>query len=243
MLEPWRSHYLHALGIEAYLPRYPLPAAAPSPEMEWDDAAFEAVDEPAVTFDDIAPDTPPARQPSTKPDISSLEASSPVTRHNSVRVEQTRNPTSAAAVPRLRLSVIASDGGILIVDDALPPGRGDAQRLLGNLLFALQQKNENAKAESFEWPLPNLRNSKIELNEQAARETLASFLQRKVAGHVHTILLLGSNAQRWIDAPLREALAAAHPLRWGLSVSATAVLGDPSLKRQWWQDLRAVAVR
>lgn len=244
MLEPWRSRYLHALGVEVYLPRYPLPSAAPSIELEWDEAPVEPLDDPAIVFDDAAVIAPNAKEPVLKPDLPSFDAQ-PDHRKAHPRVEQQKvaASTTTAAVPRLRLSIVASEGGILVIDDAFPSSRGDAQRLIGSLLFALQQKNESTKVESFEWPLPNLRNSRIELSEQAARETLASFLQRKVAGNIHTILLLGNAAQQWVDTPLREALAASQPLRWGSSVSTLAVLGDAAFKRQWWQDLRTVISR
>jgi hypothetical protein len=90
--------------------------------------------------------------------------------------------------------------------------------------------------------LPNLRNRAIELNEDAARETLSGLLQRKILdGEVRTILLLGDNAQRWIDTSLRQVLSTDKQLAWGVSISSSAVLGDLQLKRQWWLDLRSIA--
>jgi hypothetical protein len=164
--------------------------------------------------------------------------------HKQARKVVTETPSGAAAPAlRIRLSITASDSGILIIDDALPAARNEAQRLLANLLFALQGRAVGLKMEPFEWPLPNLRNRQIDLNEQAARETLAGLLNRKILGDVKTILLLGNNAQHWIDASLQQALAAERVLSWGLSLSAASVLNDPILKRQWWQDLRTAVAR
>lgn len=232
MLEPWRSHYLHALGVEVYLPRFPLPGAASSLEPAWDDVVV--VEQP-VEVDELMSAAPAGRvQPDAEP----------------VRVASGRNTsaptatTSAAATPalRIKLAVAASDNGILIIDDATINARNDSQRLLTNLLFSLRGKPTHLKVEVFDWPLPNLRNRAIELNADAARETLSGLLRRKILdGDVRTILLLGDNAQRWIDAPLRQALAADRQLVWGMSISSAAVFGDLQRKRQWWLDLRGIA--
>jgi hypothetical protein len=244
MLEPWRSQYLQALGVEVYRARYTLPAAAPSLDVEWDaDALVPAEDEEPPIRDEIAlaPSiaTPAARHPSSKLPPVDIES----TRNAKTVISPQPVATTAAPSLRIRLSIVASDSGVLIIDDTLPAARNEPQRLLGNLLFALQGRSVNLKLEPFEWPLPNLRNRQIELNEQAGRETLAGLLSRKIQGDVRTILLLGDNAQGWIDASLRETLATDRPLRWGLSVSALAVLNAPKLKQQWWQDLRPAITR
>lgn len=246
MLEPWRSRYLHALGVDVYQPRFPLPAAAPSPEMEWDDEIALEADLPVALNEQLTP-TVPARHLSSPAALLDVESVGP----RSARNASTPSPASipaqkpanhATPALRIKLMVAASDSGMLIVDDATNTARNDSQRLLANLVFALQRKPVSLKHEAFDWPLPNLRNRAIELNEDAARETLSGLLQRKIVdGNVQTVLLLGEDAQRWIDAPLRERLGADRSLTWGISISALTVLSDLQLKRQWWLDLQNLA--
>ncbi len=240
MLEPWRSQYLQALGVEVYVPRFPISAAAPATEIEWDDVIADAFDQP-IELDEPIPVMPLRR---STPSVEELLDVEPV-RASSARTAPAPTPTVAGTTtPKLRIKLIiaASDSGVLIVDDATNIPRNDSQRLLANLLFALQGKPANLKVETFDWPLPNLRNRAIELNEDAARETLSGLLQRKILdGEVRTILLLGDNAQRWIDASLRQVLSTDKQLAWGVSISSSAVLGDLQLKRQWWLDLRSIA--
>ncbi|MET0378501.1 MAG: hypothetical protein ABW049_05845 [Spongiibacteraceae bacterium] len=238
MLEPWRSQYLRALGVEIYLPRFPLPGAAPSLELEWDDFVAAEIEQLAAVDEPVPGVSMPRSSPSAVLPDGGLK-SAPAARN--VPASAPTVPVSATPALRIKLIVAASDSGVLIIDEAVSNTRNDSQRLLTSLLFALQGKPANLKIETFDWPLPNLRNRSIELNEDAARETLTGLLQRKVVeGDVRTILLLGANAQRWIDVSVQQALTADRQLVWGKSLSTAAVLNDLTLKRQWWTDLRAI---
>lgn len=239
MLEPCRSHYLRALGVDQYVPRFPLVAAAPSVDLEWDDAAvadIASADE-ALAAEPVATGAQSLRRAAPPVDIPDVVA----TPADNVPHAPRAVPTGGNAAPmlRIKLAVVVSDSGVLIIDDANGGGsRGDGTRLLANLLYALQRKQVNLKPEVFDWPLPNLRNRQIALDENAARETLASFLDRKlVDGNIRTIFLLGAHAQRWIDVSLRQTLAADRALSWAASLGSAEVFADPLRKRQWWLDL------
>lgn len=241
MLEPWRSQYLRALGVDIYLPRYDLPAAAPSIAPEWDDSVFTDLPQTAAPIVEEATASPPVEV-----GVPAAALERPTAERRSPRPAETNPaPVSArtnAPTLRIKLHVYVSDGGVLIIDDAAPAGRGDAQRLLTNLLFALHGKSTQLSGEIFDWPLPSLRNRPLDLNEDAARETLAGLLHRKVGeANVHTVLLLGANAQHWLNDSLRQTLSADRSLRWLASHSCASVLANPLLKRQWWADLFSVA--
>ena len=245
MLEPWRSHYLQAMGVEVYLPRRELPAAAPSPQWEWDESAYQTSDEenqPIALSQSIADMAPTQRRNSNAPELASVETGAA----NRQKIPSpTPAKTTAAPTLQIKLQIALSESGVLIIDDlpALPRQRQETQRLWGNLLFALRSKSSILQLEQFDWPLPNLRNKQIELNETAARETLAGFLNKKIqSGNVQTIILLGENAQRWINPTQLQQLVDAPPLRWLSSISTQVVFADPRRKQQWWLDLRQLAL-
>ena len=247
MLEPWRSHYLQAMGVEIYLPRRDLPAAAPSPQWLWDEDAYQtaessAANEAVVLRESLAETTPAQRRNPVAPALPTVENRAVTRDRNS---DSTPAKTPAAPSLQIKLLIALSERGVLIIDDvpAQPALRNQVQRLWDNLLFALQNKSSTLHLEQFDWPLPNLRNKQIELNETAARETLIGFLSKKIqSGNVQTIILLGENAQRWINPAQFQHLAAEHPLRWLNSLGTQTVLSDPQCKRQWWLDLRQIAL-
>ena len=237
MLEPWRSQYLRALGVDIYLPRYDLPAAGPSVDPEWDETTLAELPQIAAPVADefvaSAPITPRVAAPQLERPVVEQRPARSVDSAPALAAARTNTPTL-----RIKLHVYISDSGVLIIDDAAPAGRGDAQRLLANLLFALHGKSTQLSGEVFDWPLPSLRNRPLELTEGAARETLAGLLHRKAGeANVHTVLLLGANARHWLNESLRQTLSADRSLRWLASHSSAAVLADPLLKRQWWADL------
>ena len=76
--------------------------------------------------------------------------------------------------------------------------------------------------------------------EEAARETLSAYLQKRLEGAT-TLLLLGESAGRWISPELREQLIGPSRTCGISAVSAWNCLREPSAKRQLWHDLRALA--
>jgi uracil-DNA glycosylase len=151
-----------------------------------------------------------------------------------------RPPAAAgdtAAIPRFALSVVTSDRGILIVDEAPPAAaRADYLRLLGNLLLALRRGGAQLGLDVFLWPM--VKHSHLDQSAAAARATCAAYLHRHLqARAVDTVLLLGDTAANWVP----EAERGQWQVNCVTSVSAWNCLREPADKRQLWQDLRALA--
>lgn len=247
MLEPRRSRYLRALGIDIYVPRLVLPGALPSVECEWEAApesdatstavAAAAVEAAAAALLQPEISSPQQHEPqqhlATRSPVPTIDLpSAPAPRRSEPAVKPA--PVDAEATPRIALG-IAVGGGILVVDDAPanPAQRGEFQRLLGNVLFALRGDGALPVLDIFLWPM--LKQPQLDRSGAAARETLASYIQAQVERHsVHTLLLLGAAAQQWVERD-------AEGLRCVRSVSALGCLREPAQKRQLWQDIRHLA--
>jgi len=244
MLEPWRSHYLDALGVDVYVPRVILPGAKPSDVCEWDwpeDAAApvsEAPDIPEIVATAPVPmtPTPPAER---LPPVTE-ETRAPRREPSAPAVTPAR--AAQAAIPRFALGIVSvADSGVLIVDDAPPNNavRADYLRLLGNLSFALQRRAGNPTLDVFIWPMVK-NNPQIDQSEGAAREALAAYLQKQIQQQaLQSVLLLGGNAAQWLAESVRPPLG----VDIACSVSGWSALRNPAAKRQLWQDLRHLAAK
>jgi hypothetical protein len=265
VLEPQRSQYLRALGIEVYVPRWILPGAKQSPVCEWDflpsaDAGqpqsltanpTDAIIATPITSATAATIATTATTATTAtiaakaeglqrvlPDELRVDLSTPPAAAKTVVDigNEIRNATAVIAPPKIALSVIVSEGGILIVDDA-PSNtalRADYLRLLSNLLFALSGRAMQPSLDVFLWPLA--KRPQLDQGPVAARETLAAHLQKQIQQHaVHTVLLLGETAQQWCEFDNEK-------LQCIKSLSALACLRAPTTKRTLWNDIRRLAV-
>jgi hypothetical protein len=232
MLEPWRSRYLQAMGVDIYLPRLQLPGARESVVCGWDATAIgqmepaEAVVAPAPT-EDVSTDAiaaPPAVRRATVIDVE-LARPAPA-----APVSRPPARADADAIPHFSLQLVRTDIGVLVVDDA--PGRdsprADYQRFIANLLYALYRRQAQISTDLFLWPMA--KNPSQDHSEQAARESLGARLHRELTERgVQTLLVLGETAAHWVD---RE-LPALH------GVSGWVCLGDGAAKRQLWLQLLA----
>lgn len=243
MLEPRRSRYLRALGIDIYVPRVILPGALPSAACEWEELLPEAPTEQsaaaiAALVTEPASEVVPAAARETTADLSRLagELQAPAQRRGPAEKPAAPVVSRAASTtqhPQFALG-IAVGSGILVIDGA-PAATGERNeylRLLGNIQFALRGDGTPA-FDVFVWPM--LKQPHLDLSAAAARETLAAHIQSLCQRHgVHTILLLGEAAVQWWTP------AGAEP-RCVASVSALACLRNPALKRQLWDDIRHLA--
>lgn len=247
MLEPRRSRYLRALGIDSYVPRFVLPGARPSAVCEWEvtpapealavvavvAAEAAAVPQHTAAQPDAAPPHAEQAVRSRVPEIDLQQTSAP-RRAEAVAPVATAARVDAEAAPKIALG-IAVGGGILLVDDAPanPAERGEFQRLLGNVLFALRGDGAPPALDVFLWPMS--KQPQLDRSAAAARETLAAHIQNQIQRHaVHTVLLLGTAAQQWAQID-------AEGLRCVRTVSALGCLREPAQKRQLWQDIRHLA--
>ncbi|HEY3698230.1 MAG TPA: hypothetical protein VGK97_02790 [Spongiibacteraceae bacterium] len=233
MLEPLRSHYLAALGIENYVPRRILPGAKLSEPCAWDTnaAAVESPSDIALTHaQGVTPQTPPT---------TSTQRKSIVEKTVAALVAQTSDKSAAvdATAPQFALSVVIG-GGILLLDDAPASNaaRTEYQKLLNNFLPALRPAAAQYVLDIFMWPM--LKNPQIARDAAAAVETLSAHLSKQIDQRaIDTVLLLGSVAQQWCTMP------PSSTIRTLKSISLLACLHDPAQKRQLWNDVRHLAER
>lgn len=246
MLEPWRSRYLQALGVDIYVPRVVLPGAKPALEPAWDPTALmpapavAPVPKAPTAASAVAP-TPTQREAIALPTLELPRAggrSAPEPRPTKA-VEPSATTVPTAPATRFTLTVVQADGVVILDDAPTGGGRADYQKLLANLLFALGHRPATLGFDIFQWP-PAVKMSQLDQGDDAARETLSAYLQKRLQGG-GTLLLLGESAGHWVPAELRQQLTPA-PLICGVSVVGLwTCLREPTAKRQLWKDLRPLA--
>jgi hypothetical protein len=250
VLEPQRSHYLRALGVDVYVPRVILPGAKASQACVWDSALPVEAELPigvaavAAVVADVQRSLPVTKNVNTK-DIGAKDSSTtyvenidlappslPIIADNT---PVDTNSSAIAAAPKFALSVVVSDGGILVLDDApTTANRAEYLRLLANIFFALQGRAAQPQLDVFLWPMQ--KRPQLDQSAAAAQETLAAHVQNQIQQHaIHTVLLLGEATQRWCGIEVSDSLRCCR------SISALACLQAPENKRRLWADIRHLA--
>jgi hypothetical protein len=213
MHELTRLAYLNAMGIDSYVPRCPLPAAAPSRRLQ--------------LIRRLAPSPDPERP--TVPVAAQRKAS--LTATDSTPVVPTQ---AAAEMPVFSLAAVGLGGWYWL--DEIPPGRDlgpEYLQLLQAIAAALGLDAGQPVFEQFNWPLRT--GTRLDRDEQAARDGLGGFLVGRFERYQPAgVILLGEMEQGWFD---RELLA---PHRIVATVSAWKMLREPALKRQAWTDLQVI---
>lgn len=236
MLEPMRSRYLAALGVDMYVPQVILPGAKLSTACEWDVAALEASIPAAPVIESIKTEVA-SKVEMTPSRVVVVDAEKKPPRQSTQPfIASPTTPT--VVVPKFALSIVLAANGILLIDDAPGPQstRSEYERLLGNFLTAVN-KDGQFSLDIFFWPMH--KNAQIVQDENAAKETLAAHLHKQIQQRaLHTVLLLGDAAQRWVDLALD---LDTQPLRCIRSNSLLACLREPALKRQLWSDVRELS--
>lgn len=232
LLEPLRSRYLDALGVDVYVPRVALPAAKASAACEWLIDAQEivqtdsAVELPQSTVPNSPKPTPITRDIDIQPArVATVASASPI------KVAA----ANAAATPKFALSVTLVDGDLLLIDDAPATNaeRVEFQKLLANFLFALQRQPVQFGFDVFLWPM--LKSATVQQDATAAREALNAYLQKQIQQrNVRRALILGAAAHQWCALEDNPQL---HCVR---SVSLLQCLREPQHKRELWDAVRAL---
>lgn len=239
MLEPMRSRYLAALGVDMYVPQVILPGAKLSTACEWDVAMLEAsIPAAAPVIESIKTEVAQTLE-ITPPRVAVVEAEKKPARQ-STQPFITQPTAATVVVPKFALSIVLAANGILLIDDApvSQSARSEYERLLGNFLTAVN-KDGQFSLDIFFWPMH--KSAQIVQDENAAKETLAAHLHKQIQQRaLHTVLLLGEAAQRWVDLTLNHDAQALRCIR---STSLLACLREPTLKRQLWSDVRELSAR
>ena len=239
MLEPHRSRYLRALGVDIYVPRQSLPGAALSQPVGW--AVDVDVADAANTVSIALPATLDVEPATTQRDVpvnvrSALPDLDTATKGRVKGAEKQSQPiiqTGASKVeaPRFSLLISRSEAGLLVVDEGprSDQRRDEYLRLMSNLLFALYRRPVVIESDLFVWPM--VKNPLVDQSEQAARESLGAYLQRQCTlSQGTTLVALGAGPSQWMnDNPVFHIIS---------GVSLWRCLSDSSVKGTLWQQLQ-----
>jgi hypothetical protein len=213
MHELTRLAYLDALGIETYISRSPLPAAAPSRKLR-------IVRQPALAAAH-APERTPLRASPSAP----LQAPAPTAPPELV---------TGAEIPVFSVLAVHLGGAYWL--DEVPPGRSpgaDYLQLLQSICFALGWDTAAPQLDQFNWP--QARGSKLDQGVDAARAGFAGFLSGRLERlQPGRVVLLGEPDPSWYDPQI------VADYRLTRTVSAWKMLRQPELKRRAWQDLQTL---
>lgn len=247
--EQVRQHYLQALGIDSYLPRWQLPGAAPScllAEVETEDE-LEVADQleqiPQVQPQQAGPQSAPLRP---RLDIE-LDA-----KQSRPRIPVAEPARDISLSPRFALGIWQISPEILVLDSRQPRSALPVGRLLQNMAVALGLSGGLSAPEVLRWPPADAGN--IYGDEAAARAHMQAFLAARAGLQpIHHVLLMGAPAIRFclhgeqlgsagdLRALLGKSLPLAiegHTLTAIALPSLAAMLQRPQLKAEVWKAIK-----
>ena len=242
MHELTRLAYLDAMGIDTYVSRNQLPAAAPSRKLRVVRSSAQSKTPPvAAIAPSLAPQQQVRAQPTGDSGAAALKASlgdaspAPVPAMDTAPAE---TPATAAAtgadIPVF--SVVAVQLGGCYWLDEIPPGRNlgqDYTQLLQAICFALGWSTGEPVLDQFNWPMA--RGGQLDQGVDSARGGFAGFLTGRLERiQPQRVILLGELDSSWFDPQLLSA----HQVT--STVSAWKMLRQPELKHRAWLDLRAL---
>lgn len=246
-----RLAYLDAMGVDSYVSRRDLPAAAPSRRLcivprEAPTSPAAAVLQQSLQGQSQAGDAGAEQQRSAPPAKTAARPPAPVSPRELLGEELAR-PTpepvapvagkpeqrsESADVPVFSLAATYV-GGWYWLDD-IPPGRAlgpEYLQLLSAICQALKLDSAPPVQEQFNWPQGT--GGQLDRGIAAAQAGLAGFLSGRIERFSPAkIILLGSLEHAWFDS----AQLPAQPAQ--ISVSAWRMLREPQLKRQAWAELK-----
>ena len=217
------SIYLQAMGIDAYVSRRQLPGAATTQRL-------------AIVPSSPVP-LPATATPVQMPRIEPASIAAPVVPAGAAPREGRLSPL------RFSLAVITCGGWLWL--EELEGAVFSAEQLhlvqamaraMGRLTAGESGDNGEpaALATQFDWPIHN--NLQLDQSEDAARSSLAAFIQRRLGENgCRGLVLLGPNSAE------RVPMDQLDDRRHRRIASTAAMLLDPLLKKQAWRDLRRLA--
>ena len=240
---PQREVYLDTLGIDRYVSRYQLPGAATSPR-----AAINVPDlspEPVET----APPAPPAqsRQPASSVVAPAIEVESSSAKQRLSPADSTRSsrpPAETQTLPRFSIAIISAGNWLWVEElDGMPLAREQVQ-LVQAMAIALDHaaggdsrtpSPASPEVAQFDWPMHD--NQQLDQGKDAAGAALVSFIERRLAGNLSGLVLLGERTSGRV--PL-QALTCGHVV---LPHSSADLLSNAVLKQQAWSALKPLRGR
>ncbi len=226
-----RRKYLDAMGIATYVSRGQLPGAAPVQRL----VVIEPRQAPAgISIPEIAP----PEMPAARPPMPEIAAIAPARAEPAPQTSTVETSTGEMEAIRFSLATIFV-GGLAFVEEL--PGRPLAReqvQLAQAMARALNGGSTQGKPEiaQFDWPMHN--NHQLGLGKEAARASVSGFLQRQIdQRQCRGLVLLGATAAAHV--PLDQLQVGRHVV----TESTQAMLENPGLKRQVWQDLQSLLKR
>ncbi|AQA19891.1 hypothetical protein BST95_18185 [Halioglobus japonicus] len=223
-----RSHYLQAMGIDAYVSRRQLPGAAPTQRLAVIATMAPAPQSaPAHGRPDMRAEVPP--MPTLEVDVGS--------RGSAVATEQAAAPAAPArhASPGVKFSlgvIICGDVAWLEVLQGMPLAREQVQ-LVHAMARAVGAQQAKPRVAQFDWPMHS--NPQLDQGEDAARASLTAYLQRHLGeARCRALVSLGAPAAHWVSADMLQGVASVATL------STREMLDTPACKRQVWADLQPI---
>ena len=211
-----RLAYLQAMGVDSYVSRESLPAAAVSRRLR-------------VVTEALAPALPIASSPI--PDIADLNLD--------VRRGRQAEPAqqSLAAVKGVRealepftIAAIIAGGWLWLEELPRVALASDQVQLISAMVRALGLPQTQPAVAQFDWPIHT--NQQFDLGADAASSGLQGFVQRQLTDFaITTVVLLGDECQQRLPTQLAIAERLLN------TVSTRSMIGEPMLKRQAWRDL------
>ena len=215
--------YLQAMGVDTYVSRRQLPGAATTQRL-------------AIVPSSPVP-LPATATPVQMPRIEPASIAAPVVPAGAAPREGRLSPL------RFSLAVITCGGWLWLEELEGEVFSAEQLHLVQAMARAMgrlaageagDDGEPAAQATQFDWPIHN--NLQLDQSEDAARSSLAAFIQRRLgqSGCRGLILLGPSSAQR---VPVDQL----DDRRYQRIASTAAMLLDPLLKKQAWRDLRRLA--
>ncbi len=221
-----RLTYLQAMGLDCYVSRHALPAAAPSQKLALASVATQLREAP-------------------RPEVNSAPSVLKNLQRGDERRQQVAEPEVQPQSPAQNVAAfsIASVhvGNWLWLEDitGMPLAKEQVQ-LIGAMARALELEVTQPRVTQFDWPLHN--NQQLDLGPDAAASSLAGFVQRQLS-EVATrgLVTLGDSCRQRLPLSLNESLNESLdvPLFIHCSVPTRQMLAQPGSKKQAWEEMSA----
>ena len=211
---------LQAMGVDSYISRESLPAAAVSRRLR------------------VLPQAPTAALPNTSPSIPDI-ADLDLEVRRGRQAELAQPPVAAVKGAReplepFTIAAIIAGGWLWLEELPRVALASEQVQLISAMVRALGLPQTQPAIAQFDWPIHT--NQQFDLGPDAASSGLQGFVQRQLTDFaITTVVVLGNECQQRLPTkrPIAERLL--H------TVSTRSMIGEPMLKRQAWRDLRPYA--
>lgn len=218
-----RLAYLEAMGMDSYVSRQPLPAAAASRKL--------AI---VVKSASARPDQLESSPAATASLIDDLQLDAVTVVESVAPAQAPHAGASSDIVESFSIVAIFAGGWLWLEELSGVPLATEQVQLVSAMARALKLNSEKPLVAQFDWPIHT--NQQLDLGPEAAISSLAGFVQRKaVEFKAGRVVVLGDACQQRLPNALDDSLQCVT------TVSTRRMLSEPASKKQAWRDLSAAA--